>query len=225
MSKHDEYLALASERYHDQFVARENVGHWAVSAGRNYLARHGLRTPYQCRDGRWLVNKYQFGVVINPLSEDKRFEGWLCIPYMTELGCRAIRFRNLKDEGPKIGQHKGQRVRIYNPDAYFQADQVIGIAEGEIDAIAATEGLGLPTVGIPGSTQWGKKANIWKPTFKNYQRVLILADGDTDGKKLAEIIVESLGHKAKVIKMPAGEDVSSMLVQGRASQLTKQFKD
>ena len=61
--------------------------------------------------------------------------------------------------------------------------------------------------------------------FKDFERVYILRDGDKDGKDMAAAIVDTLGFKARVVNMPSGEDVSSMLVQGRASEITKQFKE
>lgn len=182
------------------------------------MREHGL-------ESQLIARKYQLGVVIDPLPGDERFEGWLSIPYLTKAGCRSIRFRRLIGDGSKIGQAKGQPVRIYNPEACFTAGEVIGITEGEMDAIAATELLGLPSVGIPGAKMWVAYSGVWKPMFKNFERVLVLRDGDEDGKDLADAITESLGTRARVIDMPDGEDVSSMLVQGRASELTKQFKE
>jgi DNA primase len=167
------------------------------------------------------------GIVLNPLPGDERFRGWLAIPYLTRRGgTKAIRFRNLTgNNDDKLGQHKGQPIRIYNSEALFGPHLEIGIAEGEIDAIAATEFLGMPSVGIPGSTQWIAHNRMWSPLFKDFERVHILRDGDKAGKGLADAVIETLNFKARAIKMPDGEDVCSMLVQGRVSELTKQFKD
>lgn len=187
---------------------------------------HGLDPRMKCRDGQWLVKKYMFGVVVNPLPGDERFEGMFAIPYLTRRGVKAIRFRNLKDDGgAKYGQAKGQPTRLYNPEALFGPHVEIGIAEGEIDAVAATEGLGLPTVGVPGATQWTAHQRIWAPLFKDFERVFILRDGDQAGGDLADAITETLKLKARVIKMPDEQDVSSMLVQGRGDELIKQFKE
>jgi hypothetical protein len=224
VDRREKYLARASRRYHHQFLDRENADHWATSAGKTYLTEHGLFDP--AHPSARIVQKYQLGIVIKPLPGDERFEGWLSIPYLTRRGVKAIRFRNLKDDGgPKIGQAKGQQSRLYNPEALFGPHVEIGIAEGEIDAVAATEGLGLPTVGLPGANQWVAYSNIWAPLFKDFERVFILRDGDTAGQDMADAITESLKLKARVINMPDEEDVSSMLVQGRANELTKQFAE
>jgi len=224
VDRRERYLERASRRYRDQFLSRENASHWAVSAGKTYLTNHGLFDP--AHPSARIVQKYCLGVVVNPAPGDERFEGWLSIPYLTRRGVKAMRFRNLKDDGgAKYGQAKGQPTRLYNPEALFGTHLEIGIAEGEIDALAATEGLGLPTVGIPGATQWTAHQRMWAPLFKDFERVFILRDGDQAGQDLADAITETLKLKARVINMPDEEDVSSMLVQGRAAELTKQFKE
>lgn len=206
-----------------------------MNAGRQYLADHGIKGREQIE----FVDKYQYGVVIKPLPGDERFTGMLAIPYLTPRGVRAIKFRRLDDGKPKFAQVAGQGVRLYNTQAYFDADEVIGIAEGEIDAAIATERLGLPTLGIPGAEMWIAHNDIWAHLFKNFQRVLILADGDPEmtitrnsqetkirpGEEFAKTIVASLKLKARIIQCPEGEDVSSMVAAGRAAELADQFSD
>lgn len=224
MNRREKYLARACQRYHQQFLNPAHDLHWAVNAGKTYLNDHGLFDP--AHPSAKIVQKYRFGVVINPLPGDERFEGWLSIPYLTRRGVKAIRFRNLKDDGrAKYGQAKGQATRLYNPEALFGPHIEIGIAEGEIDAVAATEGLGLPTVGIPGATQWVGKAETWAPLFKDFERVFVLRDGDKAGQDLADAVVETLKFKVRVIDMPNEMDVSKMLAAGRAEELTKQFAE
>ena len=189
----------------------------AVTSGAQYLSDHGIGNKY-------IAEKYKLGVVINPLPGDERFTGWLAIPYQTSRGVKAIRFRNLTPgDKPKFGQHAGQPVRLYNTAAYFAGGRTIGVAEGEPDAIVATEVLGLPTLGIPGAEMWTAHKGVWAPLFKNYQHVLILRDGDKAGQDLADAVSATLKLKARVINMPAEEDVSSMVVTGRAEELIKQF--
>src|SRR3954451_14079228 len=212
----ERYLERASRQYHLTFVNPKNANESAVINGRKYLTDHGIGLMS-------IAKTYHLGVVINPLPGDERFTGWLSIPYDTPRGFKGIRFRNLSGNEPKIGQHPGQPGRLYNTKAYFADSSVIGIAEGEIDAIAATECLGLPTIAVPGSQMWAAHKNIWSPLFKNFRQVLVLRDGDQAGKDLADQISESLKLRARVIDMPAGEDVSSMVAKGRAEELTKQF--
>jgi len=66
------------------------------------------------------------GIVLNPLPGDERFRGWLAIPYLTRRGgTKAIRFRNLTgNDDAKVGQHKGQPIRIYNSEALFRTKRL-----------------------------------------------------------------------------------------------------
>lgn len=173
-----------------------------------------------------IVEKYQLGFVADPLPGDERFRGMLAIPYLTRSGgVRAIRFRNLVGGKPKIAQHSGQEVRLYNTLALFDAADLIGIAEGEADAICATERLGIPTVGIPGAEMFKAHKDIWAPVFKDFGRVLVFRDGDDAGKNLAETVTDALRWRVQVIDPPDGEDISSMVATGRADELTAKLAD
>lgn len=222
LSSRERYLMRASNAYHDQFLNAQNQRNSVVVAGKRYLTSHGVDTSTAKT-----VKDYKFGVVIEPLAGDERFTGWLAMPYLYPggNGVKAIRFRNLSGNEPKIGQHKGQGARLYNTKAYFaDGAGTIGIAEGEIDAVVATERLGLPTLGIPGAEMWTAHRGIWSPLFKNYQHVLILRDGDKAGNEMADAVSDTLKLRARVIDMPNGEDVSSMVAAGRGEELSKQFR-
>jgi DNA primase len=111
-------------------------------------------------------------------------------------------------------QPPGQKPRLYNTAAYFMADRVIGITEGEIDAIVTTEILGVPSMALPGAESWRGQSHIWGPIFKDFRVVLIFADGDDAGKKMAENVSRSVGWRARTIQCPDGQDVSSMIMAG-----------
>ena len=188
-----------------------------------YLTSHGI--------GYQVALDYKLGVVATPLMYDEDFTGMLAIPYLTPHGVSAIKFRRLAAEGPKYMAHKGQKARLYNVAAYFAADDMIGLAEGEIDAISATERLGVPTMGIPGSEMWQANKGTWAPIFKDFRTVLIFADGDPinkqtglrPGEELAKAVSETIGWRAKVIQCPEGEDVSSLIASGNIGFLTERF--
>jgi hypothetical protein len=217
-------LARASAAYHEQLTAKANADHLAVKNGRTYLRKHGIESFD-------IAQRYQLGVVIDPLPGDEGFKGMLCYPYLTRHGVKALKFRNLGEGGPKNLVPEGQSLRLYNTNAYFDAGDVIGVAEGEPDTIAASEVLGVPTVGIPGVEAWTKNKRIWAPLFKNFQRVLVFVQGDVlnpntglrPGEELGKNIAASLGWRVRLIKSPEGEDVSSMVAGGRADELIKQF--
>ena len=229
MTGQSRYLEKAAREYHSQFLDPVNAGSAAVESGAHYLTRHGIGSVD-------IVRKYKLGLVIQPIEEgDERFKGMLAIPYLTRNGVKAIRYRNLGDSKPKFAQPEGQPARLYNSAAYFADSEVIGLSEGEIDAIAATERLGVPTMGIPGATQWTGKSHVWVHIFKDYQLVIMFSDGDPEqvitddaghevrrfrpGRELARTVGESLKWRLKTIEMPEGEDVSSMVAAGRIDEI------
>lgn len=178
-----------------------------------YLTSHAL--------GFHEASAYSLGVVDQPLSGDEQFKGMLVIPYLTPAGPRGLKFRNLNGDKAKFLQHAGQKPRLYNVGAFFRAEDTIALAEGEIDAIAATEHLGIPTMGIPGAEMW--KGDIWGPLFKDFQRVIIFADGDDAGRRVASQVAGTIGWRVQVIQCPKGEDVSSMIAGGRADELRERL--
>jgi len=174
--------------------------------------------------------KYRLGYVGRPLAGDEGFAGALAIPYLSPAGVTSIKFRMLNGDGPKCLHHTGTRARLYNVNSYFAAEDAIGITEGETDAIVATEILGLPSIGIPGAEAWNpRNAEIWKPVFKDFSRVIVLADGDPPnertglrpGRELAKRITESLTWRVRVVECPEGFDVSSMVAAGRGEELRR----
>lgn len=140
----------------------------------------------------------------------------------------------------KYAQPDGQEQRIYNAAAYFSGGNTIGVCEGEIDAISATIHLGLPTMGIPGAQQWQKNGKYWELSFRDFSLVIVFADGDKPrctchprhdegkcpnpkraGLELGKQIAQSAGNRARLVHLPQGEDVNSMVVAGRAAELRK----
>ena len=218
MNSRDRYLAKASRTYHNQLKLR-NGSRDGLNGIKDYLTEHGIFDK-RIRD------RYQLGVVSEPLPGDERFSGMMSIPYLSRGGVKAIKFRNIGGK-PKYAQHTGQAVRLYNVAAFFAAGDVIGIAEGEIDAIVATERLSIPTIGVPGAEMWKAHRTIWTPIFKNFQTVYVFTDGDPidaltgrrPGEELGTAITESLKWRARVIPSPEGEDVGSMVAAGRAKEL------
>lgn len=153
-----------------------------------------------------MARKYRLGYVRDPLPGDEKFRGGLAIPYLSRKGVTAIRFRLFGSDG-KIGQRKGQKNRLYNTAAYFEAGDTIGIAEGEVDALVASEVLGLPTMGVPGANGFDGK---WAPLLKDFLTVFIFADGDKPGRDFASEVAEHAGWRARIVQCPDGEDISSL---------------
>lgn len=129
----------------------------------------------------------------------------------------SLRYRRLDGGDPKYMTMPGDKPRLYNTYALAKYSKDIAITEGEIDAVTA-ELAGVPTVGVPG-------ANSWKPFFRElflgHRCVNILADGDSAGMTFARSVAKTLPN-ARIIPMPDGEDVNSLVMsQGRQALLER----
>lgn len=151
------------------------------------------------------------------------FRGYLAIPYLRPAGVIAIRFRCLQNhEHQGHGKYMsvaGDKPHLYNTAALMQQTPVVAITEGEIDAITA-DLCGIPAVGVAG-------AHVWQPHFRDlflgYRDVYVLADGDSAGQQFGTTIAEQLPN-AKVIPMPPGEDVNSLVVKHGRNALIERIK-
>lgn len=207
------YLERASQTYAGQLHERRSGSD--PSGAIRYLAEHAIEQD--------LALKYALGFVGEPLPGDERFKGMLSIPYLTQAGCMSLKFRQVAPGvRPKYAQHSGQKPRLYNAAAYFSARNVIGVSEGEIDAIAATEHLGIPTLGCPGATNW---QDFWTPLFKDYTRVFIFADGDEPGKDFALAVADRIGWRARIVQCPDDEDVASLAAGGKLDAISTSIRE
>jgi 5S rRNA maturation endonuclease (ribonuclease M5) len=171
----------------------------------SYLADRGL--------GPDAVHGFRLGLVVDPDPLHEEYRGRLSIPYITPTGVVSMRFRCLEDHNcrdvgcPKYIQSKGEPTHIYNVQALHDADTIVGVCEGEIDAQTATL-AGLPSVGIPGAENWKP---FWYRLFQDFERVIVLGDGDKAGRGFASKLSHSIpGGEAKVL--PEGMDVNSYVV-------------
>jgi len=189
-------LGRLADRYHEA-LDQETLG---------YLESRGLDQD--------AVRGNLLGLVTDPDPLHAEYEGRLAIPYITPTGVVSMRFRCLqqhdcKENGcPKYIQPKGEPTHLFNVLALHTAEGVIGVCEGEMDAIMATV-AGLPSVGIPGATNWKP---FWHRLFQDFERVIVLGDGDKAGREFASKLSHTLpGGEAKV--MPEGMDVNSFVVE------------
>ena len=159
-----------------------------------------------------LTTPFGLGFVTDPLPGHEMYKGCLAIPYMRWSQWRnwsvaAIRFRKLDGTNPKYLTMPGDKARLYNTHALTKYSKDMSITEGEIDAVSA-ELAGVPAVGVPG-------AQMWKPYFRElfmgYRNVNILADGDEAGMDFAKQVAKTLPN-ARIIPMPDGEDVNSLVM-------------
>lgn len=199
------YLEKAAGAYSEQLLAlRPGSDNGAIAYLRDHAIDFGI------------ASQYKLGYVAQPLPGDERFTGRLAIPYLTPNGCVSMKFRSLSAVGAKYSKHNGDKNRLYNATAYFNAGTTLGISEGEMDAICATEHLHIPTLGVPGAEGW--KAE-WRSLLKDFTLVYVFGDGDQAGRDFAAEMSDIIGWRARIVQCPNDEDVSSMCAQGRAAEL------
>jgi DNA primase len=157
------------------------------------------------------VTSFRLGVVENPLPGHELYQGRIAIPYLTRSGVVSMRFRAVPpdDSMGKYMSVPGDEPRIFNPSAVCGREVYAAICEGEMDAITATQ-CGIPSVGIAG-------VNGWRPwfarAFQGYEAVYILCDNDDkgQGKQFGEKVAAQVPN-SRIVLLPAGHDVNSLLV-------------
>jgi DNA primase len=113
----------------------------------------------------------------------------------------------------------GDRPRLYNTLALLPDSKSIAITEGEVDAITA-QVCGVNAVGVPGVQAWQPH---FREPFLGYRDVFVLADGDDAGMQFANTVATQLPN-AKIIPMPAGDDVNSVVLKNGKQTLLERMK-
>lgn len=177
----------------------------ADSVAAEVLARRGLLEN---------AREYGLGYVEHPEPTHEKYQGMLSIPYIRypidePTTVASIRFRCIQPECSHHGHGKyntveGDTGRLYNTAALQGDNDIVGLAEGELDAITATL-CGIQTVGVPGATAWKPH---WTPPFLGFETVYVFADGDTAGMKFAADAAKKLPN-ARIVMFDPGEDVNS----------------
>jgi DNA primase len=198
------WLGKLAQRYHESLT--EEV--------RSYLASRGLDQD--------AVNGSLLGLVTEPDPAHEQYRGRLSIPFLTPTGVVYMRFRCLEDHECKEFKHgkyegaSGEDVRLFNVSSLHGSGSIVGIAEGELDALVATHS-GLPSVGVPG-------ANNWKPfyyrLFQDYERVIVMGDGDKAGRAFVATLTQNI-PAAVPRPMPQDHDVTSYVVENGADEFMR----
>ena len=192
---------------------------WMKEATAQYHQYVELAHTYLAGRDLWdeaILDTFRLGVVVNPRPEHRHFEGRLSIPYLTPSGTVGLNFRCIlehecRDEGKdhkKYLKPTASEDRLYNVQALHQAEDILYIAEGELDTITAHV-VGFPTVGIGGASKY---EDHYTKLFEDFQEVIVLADGDSAGEQFASRILHE-NENARVVYMPDGEDVNSIIVK------------
>jgi DNA primase len=122
---------------------------------------------------------------------------------------------------PKYTNPQGQELSIYNVLALDSDSETLHITEGELDAIVLQTIIAGPVVAIPGASTWKKHFPFH---LAGFTRVLVWADGDDAGSKMAQRIAEHC-PQSEVFPMPPGEDVNSMFLREGADYFLNRMEE
>lgn len=172
-----------------------------IGLAENWLKERGLTLAD--------VAPYRMGVVVDDSPESRPYLRRLAIPYLTPSGVADIRFRSMDDRGPKYLSRPGAEGHLYNVAALWRDSDVIAVCEGEFDTAVMDTYSGIPAVGVPGASMWKKH---WRRLFVDYERVLIVGDGDEAGREFATSLAGNLPN-AIAVQMARGMDINSLYAE------------
>ena len=201
-------MTLKVTRKQADFLERATTTYQAnVAQAADYLLGRGITGA--------AAQAARLGVVSEPLPGHENYAGRLAIPYIAANGTITdIRFRCAQDHDCKeLGHAKylsqpGHSPRLYNTVIWDTAENLIGIAEGELDALILTHRVGIPAVGISGVQAW--KA-YYKKVFEDFEEVLVFGDGDDAGRDWRNLVCNDL-ENASPVHLPDGHDVTSLFM-------------
>lgn len=162
------------------------------------------------------VSMFRLGVVASDTASlgDERYVGRLAIPYICASGeVVALRFRTLDDSTPKYLSRSGAMPHLFGVSCLLGDSREAVVVEGELDQMTLTQ-MGVTAVGVPGSKAWNKS---WRWLFEDFDRIIVLADGDEAGRDFGKKMVEEID--ATMVELPSGEDTNSIYVKHGADQL------
>jgi DNA primase len=132
----------------------------------------------------------------------------LSIPSLDAMGQPVfLSFRALDDGKPKY-LHQHGPSHLFNPRAILQADDVINITEGQLDAIVL-EQCGMHAVGVLGAKAWKKHH---PRMFAGFRKVFVWGDGDAPGKDFARAVCDSIPQAVAVTMRPDCKDVNDLFL-------------
>lgn len=188
----------------DRTLLEQAVQKYEANLGmvEDYLAGRGIPAA--------TARMYRLGYVNEPTPGlgDDEYVGRLAIPYLTPAGVVDVRYRivNPALSGPKYLSRPGSTVRMYGVKALARASTFVGICEGEIDTIVCDGLAGIPSVGVPGASNWAKHYPL---LFEGFQRVFVFCDGDQAGRDFGKKVASTI-DQAVMISMPEGMDVNDV---------------
>lgn len=197
-------LRAATEYYHANLATRDDVVQW-LKAERGLSIETILNHQIGWADGNLVkfLKERNFAVseihktgLCDQAGRDFLF-AHVVIPYHVQKNPVMLRG---KDMGGKYLTPPGQKARLFNTDALWNAEEVI-ICEGEFDALVL-EQLGYNAVGVPGANTW---QDNWTGYLEQARKVYVCMDNDSAGQAGAEKIARIIGPKSRIVHMPEAE--------------------
>ncbi len=161
------------------------------------------------------IGRFRLGVVRRPINDShRRFRNRISIPNICASGAVVgIKYRLIEfgdkviddDEGAEVetaqpddapkpkkvlkyDQEAGAPLRLFNLQALNYAGSKLWVTEGECDTLAL-EDIGLPSIGIPGASHWGK-SHAYRARILEGLQVTLMRDNDVAGQRLADAMKE-----------------------------------
>lgn len=156
------------------------------------------------------------------LQAEKRF----AIPVADATGRPTGRVLYQPGGDPKSLADGGTQRQLFPAPESLEGDEA-WLVEGEPDGISMHE-LGLAASGVPGTEGW---KSAWASRFSRFKRAVVVADCDTEGRRLARAVAIDLaevGVEVRVVDLGPGRDdkydVGDLLVEAGAAEARAQLE-
>lgn len=213
-------------RFFEQACVQYQQDLVADVAAQQYLEGRGITAQ--------AAQQFRIGVLRNPLLGHERFAGRLAIPYLTPHGVVTFTFRCIEqhfalketlgiwekvpsgceDHGKYLAPEGLDRT-LFNVLDLKKNSPYIFVVEGEVDAMTWSMN-GWPTIGIPGVENW---KDHFSKCLEDYAEVIAICDGDDPGYRLGSFLAREV--RARVVRLPRGEDGNSLYVRGGRDALSE----
>lgn len=195
--------AATVQRYHHQLVRERDNEAWV------YLTQErGLR-PF------W-IKQFKLGWVKEPARGHEKYQGAICIPYLTAYGdVRGLRYRRLDGRRQKYDGDTGVQSHLFA--VRYAGSGLVYVTEGEFDCMILHQ-IGLKAVGVPGSNHFKRE---WRWVFRHADHVIGVLDGKGDPKAAAMFktglaqALRDMPPPVEFRQMPEGHDVNSFFLKDR----------
>ncbi|MGZ4556816.1 MAG: toprim domain-containing protein, partial [Mycobacteriaceae bacterium] len=105
----------------------------------------------------------------------------------------------------------GCGTHLFNAQILIHASDLVVVTEGELDAICVQAYCGIPAVAYPGTDNWSIQEH-YPLCFEGIDEVIVVADGDKQGRDAAKRVAKDIGPAARTVNMPDGMDSNTFIV-------------